>query len=248
MADPRLLLIVTLAFVLEAALGFGASVIVATLGALLGPLDAVMPAFITVNLALSAWIVATSHAHVARGLLLREVLPLAGLGVLLGFTFGGAADRPAARMLFGVGVAALALGELRRVRTPARVETSLPRAAAAGALFAGGVVHGVFSAGGPLIVYAVGRRGLEKAAFRATLSALWLILNVVLVTRWVHGGVWTARTARDALWLAPALLLGTTLGSALFRRLPAQAFRVSAAGVMALAGLSLTARTLLAPR
>ena len=85
MADPRLLLIVTVAFVLEAALGFGSSVIVATLGALLGPLDAVMPAFITVNLALSAWVVATARANVNGGLLLREVLPLAGLGVLLGF-------------------------------------------------------------------------------------------------------------------------------------------------------------------
>jgi uncharacterized membrane protein YfcA len=248
MADPRLLLIVTLAFVLEAALGFGSSVIVATLGALLGPLDAVMPAFITVNLALSAWVVSTSHAHVQRALLLREVLPLAGLGVLLGFTFGGAADRPAARMFFGLGVAALALGELRRVLTPPRAEAGLSRAAGVGALFAGGVVHGVFSAGGPLIVYVVGRRGLEKAAFRATLSALWLILNAALVTRWGVSGAWTARTARDALWLAPALLVGTALGSALFRRLPPRAFRVTAAGVMAAAGVSLTARTLLTLR
>lgn len=248
MADPRLLLIVTLAFALEAALGFGSSVIVATLGALLGPLDAVMPAFITVNLALSAWVVTTAHADVNRGLLLREVLPLAGLGMLLGFTLAAAADRPMARGMFGVGVAALALGELRRVLSPPRAEAGLSRAAAVGTLLAGGVVHGVFSAGGPLIVYVVGRRGLEKAAFRATLSTLWLILNAALVTRWVLSGAWTARTARDALWLAPALLIGTTLGSALFRRLPPRAFRVTAAGVMAAAGLSLTARTLLTMR
>lgn len=248
MADPRLLLIVTLAFVLEAALGFGSSVIVATLGALLGPLDAVMPAFITVNLALSAWVVSTARAHVRWALLLREVLPLAGLGVLLGFTVGAAADRPLARVLFGVGVAALALSELRRVLTPPRREAALSRASAGGVLFAGGVVHGVFSAGGPLIVYVVGRRGLEKAAFRATLSALWLILNAGLVARWVISGAWSARTARDALWLAPALLIGTTLGGGLFRRLPPRAFRVTAAGVMAAAGLSLTARTLLTMR
>jgi uncharacterized membrane protein YfcA len=248
MADPRLLLIVTLAFVLEAALGFGSSVIVATLGALLGPLDAVMPTFITVNLALSAWVVTTAHAHVEKGLLLREVLPLAGLGVLLGFTVGAAADRPLARAMFGVGVAALALGELRRVLSPPRAEAGLSRAAVVGTLFAGGVVHGVFSAGGPLIVYVVGRRGLEKAAFRATLSALWLILNAALVARWVISGAWTVRTARDALWLAPALLIGMTLGGALFRRLPPRAFRVTAAGVMAAAGLSLTARTLLTMR
>lgn len=248
MADPRLLLIVTLAFVLEAALGFGSSVIVATLGALLGPLDAVMPAFITVNLALSTWVVATAHAHVERRLLLREVLPLAGLGMLMGFTLGGAADRPLARVIFGLGVAALALTELRRALSPPREGAALSRASAVGVLFAGGVVHGVFSAGGPLIVYVVGRRGLEKAAFRATLSTLWLILNAALVARWVVSGAWSARTARDALWLAPALLVGTALGGALFRRLPPRAFRVTAAGVMAAAGLSLTARTLLTLR
>ena len=244
MADPRVLLIVTVAFVMEAALGFGSSVIVATLGALLGPLDAVMPAFITVNLALSAWVVATSRAHVRVALLAREVLPLSGVGVLLGFTLGRAADLPAARVCFGAGVALLAGAELRRALRPPPREVPLSRAASVGALLAGGVVHGVFGAGGPLIVYVAGRRGLDKRAFRATLSALWLLLNAALIARWVADGTCTARTLRDALWLAPALLAGTALGTALFKRLPPRGFRVTAAAAMGAAGLSLALRTL----
>ncbi|MEZ4391136.1 MAG: sulfite exporter TauE/SafE family protein [Polyangiales bacterium] len=246
MVDPRLLVIVTFAFVTESALGFGSSVIVATLGALLGPLDAVMPAFITVNLALSSWVALRARAHIDRALLLREILPLAGLGLALGLAFARVADRPVARAAFGLGVALLAGNELRRILDPRAVNTAIPRARAGLSLFAGGVVHGVFNAGGPLIVYVVSRKNVDKATFRATLSALWLVLNAALIARWLTDGTFTARTARDALWLAPALVLGTALGSALFQRLPPRGFRITAAAVMGAAGLSLTARTLVA--
>lgn len=246
MVDPRLIAIVTLAFVTESALGFGASVIVATLGALLGPLDAVMPAFITVNLVLSTWVAWSARGHIDRALLSREILPLAGVGLAGGLALSHAADRPLARMGFGLGVALLAGGELRRALAREQGAAVIPRVTAAASLVSGGVVHGVFGAGGPLIVYVVSRKNIDKAAFRATLSALWLILNAVLVARWTLDGTWTARTARTALWLAPALLLGSALGTALFRALPPRGFRVTAAAVMAAAGLSLTARTLIA--
>lgn len=245
MAELWLPLIVAGALLVEAALGFGSSVIVATLGAQLGPLDRVMPAFITVNLALSAWVTATSWRDIDRALLLRLVLPLASVGLALGFALGGAADRPAARAAFGAGVAVLSALELVRAVAPSRDARPLSPVPSAAMILLGGVVHGVFSAGGPLVVYVVARRVGEKRVFRATLSALWLLLNAALVARWVADGTWSSRTARQALLLVPSLLLGSALGAALYRALPQRAFRVAAASVMGAAGLSLLLRTLL---
>lgn len=247
MADgAALLLLVGVAFLVESALGFGASVIVATVGALLGPLDRVMPAFITANVFLSAWVTATARAHVDRALLLREVLPLVGAGLGAGMLLAAQADRPAARIAFGAGVALLAAHELRRALAPAAHDGPLPRPAASGLLALGGVVHGIFGAGGPLVVLVVGRRATDKRVFRATLSALWLILNAALVARWALDGTWTAATARDTALLAPALLLGGAGGAYLHRALPPRSFRVTAAAVMGAAGLSLATRTLFA--
>lgn len=245
MADLWIALIVAAALLVEAALGFGSSVIVATLGAQLGPLDRVMPAFITENLALSAWVTATARRHVDRALLARTVLPLVAVGLALGFALGDAADRPLARVAFGAGVALLASLELRRALRPPAVEPPPSRALSAAMLLLGGVVHGVFSAGGPLVVWVVARRLGDKRAFRATLSALWLILNTALVARWLAVGAWTAQTARAALLLVPSLVLGSLLGARLFRALPQRAFRVVASAVMGAAGLSLMVRTLL---
>jgi uncharacterized membrane protein YfcA len=244
MADPRLQLLVALAFVLESALGFGSSVMVATVGAAFGSLDAVMPAFITANLALSAWIVATAWRDIDGPLLLRGILPAVSAGLVVGLAFGRAADRPIARLAFGAGVVALSLSALRGGDGAAR--RPLPGTAATLLLALGGVVHGVFNAGGPLVVYVVSRRAPAKAAFRATLSALWLLLNLALIARWSLAGVWTVRTAAAALVLAPALAVGVALGGALFRRLPPRTFRAAAAAVMAAAGASLCARTLVA--
>lgn len=245
MADLWLPLIVAAALLVEAALGFGSSVIVATVGAQLGPLDQVMPAFITVNLLLSAWITATAWRDIDRALLLRAVLPLASAGLALGFALGGAADLPAARVAFGAGVTLLSSLELLRTFAPARDARPLAPWASAAMILLGGVVHGVFSAGGPLVVYVVARRVSEKRVFRATLSALWLLLNAALIARWVATGAWTAQTARLALLLTPSLVFGSALGAALYRALPQRAFRAAASSVMGAAGLSLLVRTLL---
>jgi hypothetical protein len=46
-----------------------------------------------------------------------------------------------------------------------------------------GLVHGMYTTGGPLLVYALGREGLSKHVFRSTVTAVWLVFNVGLRSR-----------------------------------------------------------------
>jgi uncharacterized membrane protein YfcA len=78
----------------------------------------------------------------------------------------------------------------------------------------------------------------DKATFRATLSALWLLLGLALTATYVVEGRITRATALSALSLVPALGVGLGVGELLHRRVSEAAFRVVVFGL--LAGLSIT--------
>jgi uncharacterized membrane protein YfcA len=48
-------------------------------------------------------------------------------------------------------------------------------------LFLGGVIHGLYSTGGPMVVYYLAREPIDKKAFRTTLAMVWLITGSFLL-------------------------------------------------------------------
>ena len=243
MTDALLVAIVLLAFTVEATLGFGATVVTVTLASFLAPIDAILAAFVPLNLALSTWLALRHRHHIAWPFLLTRVLPWMLLGLPLGLLALDALDATLARRLFGASVVALAALELARLRRPtAAPDAPLPPAARAALLAAGGFVHGLFATGGPLAVYVTGRELPDKGRFRATLAVLWLTLNALLVTSYALHGQLTPTSARTTALLAPALLGGLLLGEQLHRRLPPRAFRVGVFAALLAAGLVVLAR------
>lgn len=236
---PALCAIVAGAFFVEALTGFGSTVLTVAFGAQLLPLEQLLPAVVPVNLCLSTVMVARHGRHIARRLLLREVLPLMGVGFPVGFlafaSLGG--DDAPLKAAFGLLVTALSVVELaRRSHTPA----PLGRATSAALLVLAGAVHGAFSSGGPLVVYVLSRRGLDKGAFRATLSALWLALGLVLLVGYLSQGLVTAGSLTLSAALLPSLLLGLLLGERAHARVSATTFRIVVL-VLLLAGGALLA-------
>lgn len=236
-------LVVLVAFTVEAALGFGATVVAVSLGAFLLPIDEILYAFVPLNLALSAFFVVRNRREVDLRLLLLRVLPFMALGLPLGFFGLAVVDERTARMAFGAFVAALAAVELwraRRAEDAALPALSTPRRALA--LGLAGVVHGAFATGGPLVVYVMSRTLADKGAFRATLSALWLVLNLVLVAGFAARGALDAESGARSLAWAPFLLGGLLAGDALHRRVSTEAFRRLVFTLLFVAGALLVLR------
>lgn len=251
-ADAAFMPLVAAAFLLEAILGFGSTVLVVTVGAQFLPLDVLLPTYVPVNMLLSGWLVARHRSHVDRPLLLRRILPVMGTGMGVGLLLPEALPRGPLLGAFGLFVVALALPELiasrRRDTSPVpQAPQAAPLAAplATAALFLGGAIHGLFGSGGPLVVYVMGRLGLDKGPFRATLSALWLILNAVLVANYVARGVLNGDTLLRSAALLPCLAFGAWLGERLHARVDVRLFRTSVFTLLLLAGLSLALRNLL---
>ena len=243
---PTLLLalIVCAAFTVESALGFGATVITVSLGARVLPVRDLLAAFVPLNVALSLWLAARHRRAIDWRLLGRRVLPLMLLGMPLGMLLVRHLAEHATRRVLGALVVALAVAQLARLRRPeAEAPAAAPGPAAAALLAAAGVVHGMFGSGGPLAVYVIGRALPDKSRFRATLSALWLALNAVLVGGYAVDGAITAASLRTTAAMLPALGLGIAAGEWLHGRVPERAFRVGVYAVLLVVGAALLARS-----
>ena len=249
--DPGLLIVlaamVFLAFVVEGVAGFGSTVVTLALAAHLLPVQVVVAALLPVNLGMSLWLVARGRREVDVALLGRRVLPWMGLGTLLGLRLHALSGQLALKAVFAVLVALLALLELlrmarQRVASPAPLRPTL----AALGLLAAGVIHGVFATGGPLAVYVIGRSLPDKGGFRATLSALWMALNLILLVAYLRSGEVGAASLGQSAALLPAMLAGGWLGQRLHDRIPLHRFRLAVFLLLLFAGITLLIRTLAA--
>ena len=231
-----LAVVVVLAVAIQTAIGFGSMLVCVTLGASVWSVPELIPVLIPLSVVQTSYIVARHHRRIAWGLLLRRVLPLMGLGLVVGGALVGASDRPWLRPALGVLVLSLAIREL--LRSSAEVVTP-PRWASVGALVAAGVVHGIYATGGPLLVWALGRQPLDRGTFRTTLTTVWLILNLVLIGFFVARGQLTEESLlRTTLLLIP-MSLGIGLGELLHARVDEDRFRLGVWLVLAVAAVPL---------
>ncbi len=234
--------IVFVAFVIEAATGFGATIVTVTLASQFLPVEVVLGIFVPVNMLLSATLVARHHDAISWRLLGRLVLPFMGAGVAAGIALFQLRHHGFLRIAFGAFVVVLALVELLR----RRASGPLPAWRARVALVGAGIIHGLFACGGPLAVYVLGRELPEKRIFRSTLTVLWLIFNGVLVPSYIAAGNVHAQSLRQSLWLLPALVLGLLAGEWVHHHIAPEKFRVAVWVLLLVAGAALLRTALLA--
>lgn len=232
--------VVAAAFAVEAALGFGGTVITVAVASLWLEIPSILPVIVPLGTALSAVLVARNHAHVAWRPLLARVLPWTAVGVPFGLIALTRVDASWLKRSFGAFVLVLAASELWRSRRgPA---PPLPAPARAGLLALGGLVHGAFSTGGPMLVYVLGRELPDKARLRASLSLLWLPLNAALLVTYATQGRFTTSSAAVSGALVPAWLLGLAAGEWAHHRVSRERFAMAVLGVLAAVGAIVAAR------
>ncbi len=230
-------LFILIAYTTEAMTGFGSIVIALSLGALVLPIDAMLPVLVPLNIFMSGYLSFKYRRHVDRRVLLRLILPMMSLGTLTGYAlypwlgdsilesaFGGLIVWFAARSLWREfhGITACERGDLWT----------------RGWMFAAGITHGLFASGGPLLVYALSGVPLDKARFRATLIVVWFALNSLLTGVFLLDGSLLPALPRVVLYL-PVLLVGVLLGEFLHHRIDETGFRRAVFLVLLVAGAAL---------
>jgi hypothetical protein len=90
---------------------------------------------------------------------------------------------------------------------------------------ASGVLAGLFGTGGPPLILYYRLSGVEKAAFRGNLMAIFLMTTAVRLPAYVLTGLVTAPRLWSALVLLPAALFGGWLGHRIHLQVSEETFR-----------------------
>lgn len=106
-------------------------------------------------------------------------------------------------------------------------------------LLAAGIIHGLFVAGGPLLVTYATQKIKDKQEFRATLSAVWVVLNSVMLIQSVIAHQVTAEITMYMLISVIPLLLGIVIGGILLKKMSQKTFMLLSYGLLIFSGISL---------
>ncbi|MBE6025568.1 MAG: sulfite exporter TauE/SafE family protein [Clostridiales bacterium] len=106
-------------------------------------------------------------------------------------------------------------------------------------LILSGIIHGMFVSGGSLLVIYMAERLDDKTAFRSTLSAVWVILNGILLVTQIFSGDITGEVAMNELIALPVLFLAMYIGSVLFKRMEQRTFLIITYILLIISGISL---------
>jgi len=106
-------------------------------------------------------------------------------------------------------------------------------------LAAAGLVHGLFVTGGPLLIGWLSEELPEKKSFRATISAVWIVLNGAMFLSHIHEGLFAKGTVLLSFFSLPVFFLAMALGGRIAEKLSRRNFIILTDVLLILAGLSL---------
>jgi len=104
-------------------------------------------------------------------------------------------------------------------------------------LFIGGIVHGIFSSGGPLVVLYASRTLRDKGTFRATLCLLWTTLNTIILSTYLIEGSFTKDVTIKTGILIPFVLLGIFFGEKVHDKVDSRRFSLLVFAMLLITGI-----------
>lgn len=253
------LAVMVLAMFVYATVGFGAGMVaVALLAFVLPDLAGTVAVLMVLTFAAEVSVLARNWRRADGRVLAALAVPMAA-GLWLGTKVLVGGDVGLLKRLLGVIVAAAGAWFLHAERArPAAVASPAPpeflsvaaarlrvRFLTGAALFVGfisGLLGGMFGTGGPPVIILLRGYRLDKATFRATLLAFFMLMTCVRAPLYWRNGMLTVDVLLAALWLAPGAALGIVAGMNAHHRISERKFAVVVAVLLILLGLALLVR------
>jgi len=234
--------VVLVTHALEAITGFGCTVLAMPfLTSLLGMKTGVMMATVIAWI-LALYIVVTKRNQIVwkqAGTIILCMLFGLPVGMYL-FRNGDAVLMKRILAVFIILVSMFQLGKLVWFpqKTPKEAPKGMQKIVYGLLLVIGGVVHGMFSSGGPLVVLYASRAVCDRHQFRATLCVVWATLNTIIIASYfVPGTAWTMETTHITLAMLPFLCLGIIAGEIIHNKVNARTFSLIVFSMLLLTGI-----------
>ncbi len=234
-------LIVLITHFQEGITGFGCTVLALPFVTLLLGLNVAVPVLVIQGWLIAVLIILESRRHIVWSEF-YHILVLAGCGLPLGIWLASSLTEAVLKGVLAVFMVMVGgAGFIRQytASVPPAAVNRRTRILASLFLPLGGIIHGAFGTGGPLVVIYAARALTDKKVFRVTLCMLWAVLNTVLIVQWLTADRLTQHIWRLTALCAPFTLLGFALGNHLHYRINDVAFRRVVYAVLAFSGFVL---------
>lgn len=224
----------------EAVTGFGCTVLALPFAILLlGGVAEAKPVLVMLALVLNLGITLLSYKRIVWREFVIIVL-LVALGLPAGVLLADKLPEKWLKMILAVFMATIGTHGLLTIGNGISTKaTRRTRILVSGFLPLGGMIHGAFGSGGPLVVIYAAKALADKSVFRVTLAMVFVMINSALVTTWrIQDAISTHHVKLAAICL-PFTLAGLFIGDHVHYRLPELAFKRMVYGVLAAAGIAL---------
>lgn len=235
-------LILLVTCTVEGITGFGGGILALPFLDPLVGLKSAVPALATLGLINSSYRTVTMYKQIVKKELWTMVFFIV-LGLPVGmWAFDVLPERPL-KIILGVFMLYVAIKGLVEIYQPhLKAQASQPASGKRKILFyvllfCGGIMQGAFTSGGPFIVMYATMALKEKEAFRATLFAMWVVVNTIITARNAVSGVLTVEVLQLVLWALPALLFSVLISNRLQKYISGQTFNKIVYGTLLIAGL-----------
>lgn len=212
--------ILAVAYVIRGIAGFGSGLIAIPLLALMLPVTLVVPVIGLLDYLASASH-GTSHRHAIAWRDIVPLLPFTLCGVVLALYLFKTVDALLLRKILGGFVAGYGLYSLLYAgpSRPGSRWWAIP----AGGL--GGLIGTLFGTGGPFYVIYLKLRGLDVAAFRATVAAIFFIDGGARIAGYFVSGIYTAQTLASFALAVPLMLVALYAGGKIHTSITPRTFQ-----------------------
>lgn len=171
---------------------------------------------------------------------LKKICACMGIGIIVGIRVKNLLKGQQALLYALLGIFVLAIGIKGLAESiGARKEKSAYAGSGRFLLLLAGIVHGMFVCGGPLVVGYLSGCTKNKEEFRRTISAVWIILNTMILISDVLSGCYTVDTIRIQTVSVLFLFGGMFAGSVLYKHMSQRVFMVLTYILLCISGVSL---------
>ena len=225
--------------------GFGCTVLALPFITLLLGLQTAVPLLVMVGWLVALSIVVESRRHIVWREFAWIALPV-GLAMPIGIWLAGALPVKGLKLVLAAFTVLVGIeGLIKQSCQATPVQSSLRVRRLAGLFLPlGGVLHGAFGSGGPLVIIYATRAITDKSLFRVTLCLLWTALNAILIGQWITRGTLTPHIWKMSAFALPFALIGVALGNRIHYRTNVGLFRKIVYSVLIASGLVLGWSTL----
>ncbi|MGN1347419.1 MAG: sulfite exporter TauE/SafE family protein [Acutalibacteraceae bacterium] len=233
------LIVVFFSNIIQCVTGFAGTVLAMPPSMMLVGYETAKPILNVLGIAASIGVIATTYKSINKKEFLKITFVML-LGIIGGIFISGYFEQYAKVLYVVLGITVILIAVINAANFFAKKESkTLSEAVSLLLLILSGLIHGVFVCGGPLLVTYASAKLKDKNEFRSTLSAVWIVLNTVILFSDIRSGRFHKDTLVLLLISMAVLFFAVFFGNVISKKLNRNTFLVITYVLMFISGISL---------